>query len=359
GDLNSCKACHGDDYKGTILSRSHADRTINTGDLGTKTFWRGRQIGCFTCHNGPNDEDNPNPIDPPEVTSATASTTANTPKTIALIATKGTIRIVSQPQNGTVGLSGSTATYYPFFNFTGTDAFTFAAWHDASGQDSNLATGTVTVSEGSCVLVCAAVVPPQAGSRNPVPFWAQATVSNCAAAVSYAWNFGDGSTSTDALSQYAYPTNGTYGWRLVVSGAGQACTNSGSIVISDVQIDMDEDGIEDDWEGINFGSLVVANGTTDFDHDGLTDLAESLAGTGPKDPLSRLVITELTPPAGSAVVKWTSQANRSYRVSATTSLVSTAFAPIAEHQAATPPENSITDPSAAGQPKKFYRIELE
>ena len=75
--------------------------------------------------------------------------------------------------------------------------------------------------------------------------------------------------------------------------------------------------------------------------------------------ISRLVITQLNRPTSPAVIKWASEISRSYRVTATTSLVHTAFAPIAVSQLATPPENSYSDPAAAGQPKKFYRIELE
>ncbi|HVZ24202.1 MAG TPA: Ig-like domain-containing protein, partial [Vicinamibacterales bacterium] len=55
-----------------------------------------------------------------------------------------TLRIVSQPANGTVGLAGTTATYYPDHGFSGTDTFTFAAWD--GDTDSNLGVATVSVS---------------------------------------------------------------------------------------------------------------------------------------------------------------------------------------------------------------------
>ena len=54
-----------------------------------------------------------------------------------------TLRIVSQPANGTVALNGTTATYFPFDGFSGVDTFTFAAWD--GWTDSNLGTVTVTV----------------------------------------------------------------------------------------------------------------------------------------------------------------------------------------------------------------------
>ncbi len=47
--LPSCQACHGTDYKGTVLSRMFSTRT-----LAGKTLTAGTVIGCYTCHNGPN-----------------------------------------------------------------------------------------------------------------------------------------------------------------------------------------------------------------------------------------------------------------------------------------------------------------
>lgn len=45
----SCQSCHGTDYRGTILSRVQADRT-----LAGRSFTAGTIIGCYSCHNGPN-----------------------------------------------------------------------------------------------------------------------------------------------------------------------------------------------------------------------------------------------------------------------------------------------------------------
>ncbi|MCF7816312.1 MAG: hypothetical protein K9M54_00380 [Kiritimatiellales bacterium] len=350
----SCRNCHGTDYTGTVLSRSQADRTIVVGSgMGTKHFWRGYQIGCYTCHNGPSSE-SANTVPAAIVVSTNASTTANVPVAIPLVTDKGTLRIVSQAQNGTVGLSGSTATYYPFFNFVGTDTFTFAAWDGK--KDSNLGTVTVTVGEGACMLVCESLVPANAASHTALPFWANAFVSNCTDQISYAWNFGDGGSSTNALAQHAYGINGSYGWSIVASAAGLSVTNSGTIVVGHVQLDSDGDGIEDDWEWINFQSLDVAHATSDFDMDGQTDLSEYLSGTGPKDATSKLAINELS--AGK-IIHWASSPNRIYSVNATTSLVSVAFSPLATGIPATPPENTYTDLTATAESAQFYRIDLE
>jgi len=152
GNAAQCQACHGRDYRGTVLSRSKADRLLRT-EFGGKFFWRGFQIGCYTCHNGPSRE-SANRNRPAVVSDASASTSANTPVDIPLLATDPdgnplTLRIVSQPTHGTTGLSGTMATYFPDDGFSGIDAFTFAAWDGST--DSNLGTVTVTVGEGGAL----------------------------------------------------------------------------------------------------------------------------------------------------------------------------------------------------------------
>ncbi len=45
----ACQPCHGTDYRGTILSKTLADRT-----LAGRSFPKGTIISCYSCHNGPN-----------------------------------------------------------------------------------------------------------------------------------------------------------------------------------------------------------------------------------------------------------------------------------------------------------------
>lgn len=49
----SCTTCHGTDYRGTVLSKTWAARTLNV-EHGTKTFTAGHMVSCYDCHNGPN-----------------------------------------------------------------------------------------------------------------------------------------------------------------------------------------------------------------------------------------------------------------------------------------------------------------
>ncbi len=144
----ACQVCHGTDYRGTVLSRSRADRTLSA--MGTKNFWRGYQIGCYTCHNGPGG-DGTGPA-PAVATSRTIATSVGASVAIPLTATSAagsalTLRVVSQTAHGRVGLSGTVATYFPDPGFAGSDTFTFSAWNGSA--DSNLGTVTITVGQGT------------------------------------------------------------------------------------------------------------------------------------------------------------------------------------------------------------------
>jgi PKD repeat protein len=228
-----CQACHGADYRGTVLSRSFADRTLSTG-LGTKVLFRGAQVGCYMCHNGPSSESR-NSNRPAVASNLTASTPAGAPVTIHLVATDAdanplTLRIVSQPGNGTVSLSGTTATYFPFDGFSGADSFTYAAWDGSI--DSNLATVMVTVTS-ACALSSTATVPSAAAVGGVVPFSVTVNAQDCAGTITYDWDFGD--TSPHATSRnptHAYSSARTFQWAVTASADGLTTSQTGSIVIT-------------------------------------------------------------------------------------------------------------------------------
>ena len=52
-NVQACAACHGSNYRGTVLSRTAAIRTWST-EYGTRTVPKGQVVGCYDCHNGPN-----------------------------------------------------------------------------------------------------------------------------------------------------------------------------------------------------------------------------------------------------------------------------------------------------------------
>jgi hypothetical protein len=142
-----CQPCHGTDYRGTVLSRAFGARTLSS-RYGTRALFRGAQVSCYMCHAGP-DSSRASANRAPVATNLTASTNAGAAVALTLSATDAdanpmTYRIVTQGSHGAVGLSGTTAVYYPDPGFLGTDSFTYAAWDGSI--DSNLATVTVTVS---------------------------------------------------------------------------------------------------------------------------------------------------------------------------------------------------------------------
>ncbi len=150
--LASCEACHGADASGTVLSLAKADRTFNT-EFGVKTFFRGSRIGCFACHDGPDDDDAVNNVNP-VVTSFSATTPNDQDLVIPLSGTDADgdllqLRIVDQPLvGGTVAIAAGVATFLPTAGFVGSTTFSYAAWDGK--VDSNLGLVTVTVGVAAC-----------------------------------------------------------------------------------------------------------------------------------------------------------------------------------------------------------------
>jgi hypothetical protein len=146
GGKLQCRNCHGTNYRGTVLSRSFASRTLNT-EFGNKVLWRGYQVGCYLCHDGPDDEDR-NSNSAPTVSDRSAQTMQNSSVIIQLSASDPNgdsleLRIVTQPYHGSVALINRQATFYPETGFSGQDSFTYAAWDGSA--DSNLASVSLSV----------------------------------------------------------------------------------------------------------------------------------------------------------------------------------------------------------------------
>ncbi len=51
-DATQCKACHGSNYRGSVLSQTFTTRTFNV-ESRTKTYQKGDAVSCYDCHNGP------------------------------------------------------------------------------------------------------------------------------------------------------------------------------------------------------------------------------------------------------------------------------------------------------------------
>ncbi|MCB0217991.1 MAG: hypothetical protein KDH92_15215 [Chloroflexi bacterium] len=172
-DLAACQACHGRDDRGTVLSRSWSQQTLNAGGGMSLQLWRGFQVGCYGCHEGPRTERRSRNR-PAQAEDGRMTTHSDRPATLGLRASDPDgnaleLRIVSQPGAGTVGLDGNQATYYPAAGWTGTEQFTFAAWDGAI--DSNLARVEVVVlpAEATPTPVAGLPTPTSPGGASPSP----------------------------------------------------------------------------------------------------------------------------------------------------------------------------------------------
>jgi len=146
-----CQQCHGADLRGTVLTRTHAERELPTA-FGPRTFWRGFQIGCYACH-----QHGSKPNHEPLVADAAVTTRPGTATVIALTLSDEdgdalSLRIVSQPSHGTAAVADTHVTYFPEPDFTGNDAFTLAASDGLT--ESNLGTLHVTVTSAVCAGDC-------------------------------------------------------------------------------------------------------------------------------------------------------------------------------------------------------------
>ena len=141
----ACAVCHDSSYQGSVLSRSWLSRNLNNRYANIQTF-RGYQIGCYTCHNGPSGSGNP-PAAPSVSATISGSALSGQPVSIPVtVSGNGTLRVVAQPKGGTAHLSGNTVIYQADPAFEGMDTFTYAA---TNPKDSNIGTGKIIVSAPS------------------------------------------------------------------------------------------------------------------------------------------------------------------------------------------------------------------
>jgi Bacterial Ig domain/Immunoglobulin domain len=223
---SACQACHGTDYRGTVLSEMQADRT-----LAGRGLFRGAIISCYICHNGPGGSGTP-PASP-TVSNVSASTAAGQPAamTLPISGTGAYPRIISQPANGTVGLStnGSSfiATYYPAAGFTGVDTFTFAAYNGYN--NSSLATATVTVSSGPGSVPPTITTQPASRTVNAGANVTFSIVATGTAPLSYQWqknsvNISGATGSSLTLTAVTTASAGSY--RVIVSNSAGSVTSA-------------------------------------------------------------------------------------------------------------------------------------
>jgi hypothetical protein len=84
-----------------------------------------------------------------------------------------------------------------------------------------------------CTLSCYITVPSTAVIGTPVNFSSSASPSSvCSGSVSFLWDFGDGSTSTEQNPVHTYSSQGNYNFSLTAAIENVTCTKHGSISIT-------------------------------------------------------------------------------------------------------------------------------
>ena len=89
--------------------------------------------------------------------------------------------------------------------------------------------GTIDI----CEFTCDAQASPNTGLPPlPVQFSASAAIVGiCSDPVVYAWDFGDGTTSTEQNPAHTYTGEGVFTWTLQVTSGGLSCSKSGQILV--------------------------------------------------------------------------------------------------------------------------------
>jgi hypothetical protein len=143
---------------------------------------------------------------------------------------------------------------------------------------------------------------------------------------------------------------------LVSNNFGFVVSNAATLTVTFT--DTDGDGMQDSWETANGFNPSVNDSALDADGDGLSNLDEYLAGTNPRDPKSRVIVTVEKSPAGVGYrISFRTQANKSYTVQFKDGLGEGGWNKLNDVNATTTPQDvQLTDTPSGGTPQRFYRV---
>jgi PKD repeat protein len=125
---------------------------------------------------------------------------------------------------------GVTALATHAYAATGTYGWSLTATAD---QRTCAKTGTIQVSQsGTCALSCTASGPAQAVAGQNAAFTGTVTPAGCPGAVTWDWDFGDGSAHASVSApSHIYAQAGTYTWQSAASTDGLTCVKTGVIQV--------------------------------------------------------------------------------------------------------------------------------
>ncbi len=144
----------------------------------------------------------------------------------------------------------TSAQQYPTHTYASAGTFNWSMTATVQGVICSR-TGSIVIS-AACVLACAATVPSTGTAGVAINYAATATPSNCTGSPAFAWDFGDGQSSTQQSPSHAYTSAGTYTWSMTVTVQGVPCIKTGSIVVSAGDVNGDgEINVQDVFYLIN------------------------------------------------------------------------------------------------------------
>ena len=122
----------------------------------------------------------------------------------------------------------------PSHAYTAQGSFTWKLTVSGSGVAPCARTGSIAVTTDPCTLTCDAVVPAAAQKNEVVTFAGSVTPTGCTSALTYAWTFGDGASSTSLSPTHAYTATGTFDWTFTVTSGLVQCTEGGTIEVTNL-----------------------------------------------------------------------------------------------------------------------------
>ena len=131
---------------------------------------------------------------------------------------------------------------------------------------------------------------------------------------------------------------------------------NGSVISQDRALDVDEDGMPNDFEKRHFDSLTLGEANVDSDLDGSLNGKEYIADTNPNDDDSFFgVDTISSDQAGTVIILRDTSMRRDYVVECNDRLSGSTWTPVDVPQAGTGGDAPVTDPGGAALPARTYR----
>ncbi len=165
---------------------------------------------------------------------ATADPTQGTaPHTVSFAATADAQSCTGNPAFiWTFGDGSSSAEQSPSHAYPNAGTYTWTLLVEIEDQNCTRS-GMITVDE-PCTLTCSASAAPADGLVPLyVSFDSEAFPADCPGPPSFLWEFGDGTTSTDADPAHTYDQAGVFTWTLTVTVDGITCVRTGTVTAVD------------------------------------------------------------------------------------------------------------------------------